>query len=115
MNNLIQFIPFKSKEFISLISLYRDCRSIQRNSSVFQTTYYPHSKTYKIFNKVHREEKDESGRVLPAIEQDYTYKMWFVSNEQYPFSPVVYTAKSWYKNGNIVGARSPVEISARFY
>ena len=70
---MLSFIPFKSKEFIFLISLYSvKCKS-KRYLSQLQTkvftkkdNYTEYSK-YTLNEKIHREDRDENGRVLPAI------------------------------------------------
>jgi len=64
-----QFLPFKSKSFITSNALYHTKRILQRKISIKQIKKLLHdeSEFFDIHNFYHREERDENGFTLPAV------------------------------------------------
>jgi len=75
------FLPFKSKQFISLLSLICNHRKQQRYVSVLQTEITEHDETVskRINNFLHSEEKDKDNLTVYTIRKR--------------------DSRSWYKNG----------------
>jgi len=96
---MISFLPFKSKDFISLLSL-RNPRTTQRKISILQTkksvTYNEDTlffeKEYRINNYLHREEIKYK-RIMPAY--------LFYINKLIVDRGYYYEYEEWYKNGKI--------------
>ena len=74
---MLYFLLFKSKAFISLLSVYSNQRAKQRKIGILQTITLElcSSTTLKVIHGYsHGEEKDDDGFLLPnEIEVDYTY------------------------------------------
>jgi len=80
-----KFLAFKTKGFISILSINISKRTLQRKSSIIQTYIFKGFYTmHFIHNLLHREEKDCNNLILPAIVSDDLQRH-----------------KTWYKNGKI--------------
>jgi len=77
---MLTFIPFKSKQFIFLISLY--CKS-KRYLSQLQTIVEKdkYLTKYIIHGKYHRDERDENGRVLPVSIWSDGSQLWYINGK----------------------------------
>ena len=111
---MLQFLPFKSKSFISVYSLVNEKRRVQRNASILQTI--KENKRYSeykyiiwtVYNKSHREEK-EDGLTLPAVIYTEGTQQWFRNgqchrddlDENGKTLPAIISSsrKCWFKNG----------------
>jgi len=80
---MLTFIPFKSKQFISVISLCSERSKTKRYHSQLQTKVNRnnHYSEYTIHGKRHRDDLDENGKILSA-------SIWSDGTQ------------FWYKNGN---------------
>jgi len=81
----IEFLPFKNKAFVSLLSLENNKRIYQRELSLIQQKikqkYF--STSYYIFGRFHREEK-ENGFVLPAYKYAKNqYRFYYKNNKHH--------------------------------
>jgi len=77
---MLSFIRFKSKEFISLISLYSVKSESKRHLSQLQTKINTDYIEYGIHERIHREEK-ELNRILPAVIWNDGSNQWYKNDK----------------------------------
>ena len=76
---MLQFTLYKSKQFIFLISLYSEQSKTKRYVSNLQTVVRKNTIIieYVLYNKLHRDDRDENGRILPAVIWGNGRKEWY--------------------------------------
>jgi len=110
---MLSFLSFKSKEFISLISLYSVQSKSKRCLSQLQTTINKSDIyiEYIVHQRLHREER-ELNRILPAIiTDDGRSRYWYKNGRYYRdrdengrlLPAVIWNdgTQEWWKNGQI--------------
>jgi len=109
---MLSFTRYKSREFISILSLCSESIKLKRYLSELQTKVIKNDDyvEYSIHERIHREEK-ELNRVLPAIiyrnGDQYWYKNGKCHRDDLDENGRVLPAfigngdKHWYKNGRI--------------
>jgi len=105
------YLPFKSKSFISICSLYDQPRKAQRKISILQSKVNKNNDyiNYTIHGKDHREEK-ELNHVLPAFIRDdnnnnYVCTLWYKNGKQHREDRdkgLILPARIDYCNNNII-------------